>query len=54
MRWELCWTPVEMTIVGIGLVLGLGFDNWEAATPILFAVIPLSFVIRYRHYSKLQ
>ena len=52
--WELFWTPIEMASVGLGLVLGLYFHNWPLATPILLALVPLSCVVRYLHYSKLQ
>ncbi|MBL9091570.1 MAG: hypothetical protein JNL96_10120 [Planctomycetaceae bacterium] len=52
LRWELCWTPIEMALAALGLGLGLGFDQWTAASFILFALVPLSFVVRFRHYQN--
>jgi len=51
--WELCWTPVEMAGVALGLFIGLGFDNWTVGNFVLIAVLALSYVVRFQHYSKL-
>jgi hypothetical protein len=50
--WEACWIPVEMAGVGIGLLVGMGLDNWDVAGSLLFGVVCLSGLVRYWHYSK--
>lgn len=53
-RWELCWTPCEMAGVALGLVLGLGFDNWSVGSLVLFGVLALSYVVRFQHYTRVS
>lgn len=50
--WEAAWIPVEMAGVGLGLWLGLGWDNWDAAGFALFGTCVLSGLVRYFHYTR--
>jgi hypothetical protein len=35
--------------LGLGLLLGLGFNNW--GNFVLFGVVALSFIVRFHHYN---
>ena len=47
--WEARWIPVEMAGTALGLILGLGYDRWSAATVCLFTLCIVSGVVRSRH-----
>jgi hypothetical protein len=49
--WEARWIPVEMAGTAVGLVLGLGYDHWDAMAFCLFGVCMISWVVRSRHYA---
>jgi hypothetical protein len=49
-RWELFCIPAEMAGVAVGLYLGLGLGNWDAAGFIWFAVLCMSGAARFYHY----
>lgn len=53
-RWELCWIPVEMIGVALGLLLGIGWDHWGAASFVFVGVLAVSFAVRFRHYGELS
>jgi hypothetical protein len=50
--WEARWVPVVLGGVGLGLLLGMGYDNWDAAAACLFSVCAVSSIVRWQHYSK--
>jgi len=51
LKWELCWIPAEIAMVGLGLFLLLGLELPEAGTLILFAAVAISATVRWLHYS---
>jgi len=51
LKWELCWTPIEMACVGIGLWMMLSLQWITLGTLWLVALVAIDFVIRFRHYS---
>jgi hypothetical protein len=51
LRWELCWTPLEMACVGTGLWMTLVLQWITLGTLWLVAFLAIDFVIRFRHYS---
>ena len=50
--WELCWLPVELFCVGIGLWLSLKLQWITVGSLSLLAFLAVDFVFRYQHYSK--
>lgn len=50
--WELCWLPVEMAFVGLGLWLSLKLQWMTIGTLLLLAFLAVDFMVRYQHYSK--
>ncbi len=51
LKWELCWTPFEMSCVGIGLWMMLSLQWSTLGTLSLVAFVTIDLVIRIRHYS---
>ena len=51
LKWELCWTPLEMACVGIGLWMTLLLQWITLGTFWLVAFLAIDFVIRFRHYA---
>ncbi len=49
LKWELCWIPVEMGIVGVGVLL---LHLAEAGGFVLFVGVALSLAVRAIHYSS--
>jgi hypothetical protein len=52
-RWELRWAAAEVAGVALGLLLGQVFDYEAAGNVVLFGVLALSGIVRFRHYSRL-
>jgi hypothetical protein len=52
LAWEARWIPVEMVGTGMGLLLGIGYDRWDAASACLFGVCIMSWIVRWHHYSR--
>jgi hypothetical protein len=50
--WEARWIPVEMAGTAMGLLLGVGYDDWGAAAVCLFSVCIVSSIVRWWHYSN--
>lgn len=51
LKWELCWIPTEIAMVGFGLFLMLGLELPEGGTLILCAAAAISATVRWLHYS---
>jgi hypothetical protein len=52
--WELCWAPVEMASVGIGLWMALELHWITVGSLWLIAFVAIGFMVRcvrYRHSS---
>ncbi len=50
--WELCWLPVELACVGLGLWLTLRLQWMTVGSLWLLAFLAVDFIVRYQHYSK--
>lgn len=50
--WELCWLPIELVCVGIGVWLSVKLQWMTVGGLWLLAFLALDFVVRYQHYSK--
>jgi hypothetical protein len=50
--WEARWILVEMAGTALGLLLGLGYDRWDAASLCLFGVCIVSWIVRCWHYGS--
>ena len=50
--WELCWVPVEMACVGLGLWLSLKLLWMTVGSLWLLAFLAIDSMVRYQHYSK--
>ncbi len=50
--WELCWIPVEMVCVGIGLWMSLMLQWVTVGSLCLVAFLMVDSIGRFQHYSK--
>ena len=52
LKWELCWIPVEIAMVGLGLFLLLRLQLDEAGAYVLFLAVVVSGIVRMTHYFR--
>ncbi len=51
LKWELCWIPVEIAMVGTGLWLVLGLKDSVLGTMVLVVALSISVAVRSFHYT---